>query len=1269
MRRRSSFVCISVLLALVLAFVALAAPRLCLAQGGPKPPTTAQQKAFLAAVAKAREELSATGELVGEAGEATTKISGLVAAEATDDVALANLAELATAVKSVAADDVPTSLTRAVAAVTLAKAALQRTHRPFEDLKYPVRYPSIPAKGLKQALEEYIQLVTDLEGQITEATDARSKLVKALQKIPSAPRSLITRLVASLGELRTMAELPPEDRLRATLAAELPKLTNAVRQRRGFGAKRDELANALSELKSPSISLPETAELTVPLNDRVKEVLRKLPQWMTSVAADVIDRNQAADLVLRRYRDDADRHRADAEAQVKQELQANADLDRIIQAGGPLIDQLQKTDLPAGILPPGFPITAVADSLRSIGQGSTRLGVLIAQLQQPYPVNIERWIAAQVPLYYFDDVPRLLSVLNVNASEKGGNAELRRQADEARRKLDETTQAVGNARQAVNDARTEVESRRIELAAALKTDRETLKRATAAANKSEGNVRDLTRQQRLAQTDRDLAKAQHDRDKTAADADPSNADKKAALKATEARLDAEDRRLGVANADLETAKSENDKAQSDKTAAQTQLDADENEETGLAGKLRTAEATGVAAEAAVRQASTSHFLAAQIENAAFGRTRENVPFWVAMPKDPIGSSTDPIQRVMLYGFDNRTVFIRGSESDVMRVQAMIAGFDEPHAQAELTLHTLEISSDTSKAGVKRATDAMSIVERQRTAGSNQVQAALSLLFNTIAARVAAALNEFDTSHPTFVSTLSREDREILAFYDPTVLTSLGWPPAEKLSDTRAFTESLRAVVPRPSSSATLAEALVVLALAKPGYRSSIFSSFQTENWKLQAMPQSSTAKLQSTPEAQKAESARTFPHLASILGEGDTTSAAIRSFQEQLVWELRYRIVPSILDRMEQFAEQDRFYSTKITEFEAQLAKMPKDTASWSELAGLRARYVAERLSLRDQFRQPLTLLWSFYDLPPTDVLVRLADTPIAELLAQARALRRPETLVIRHTRLAKLNELLKQMIYAVDKDLRAQIIVPMLSSIRDRLLQTKKIGVGVFQSTSILASNRLVARVDPRGSAQLTIGEETDVLQATVQLAQLYGAVQTGGLTGALGGLDQLPKEAPPAVYGITTGNVFQVTPIFDPTGQALRFQFDHVAATQIQEPNKTTNPQFPRIERHSINTEVQVTNHEIRSVSKFSSNAQLGLPKRRSGGIPVLKDIPFLKEVPLLGWFTLRKGRAAVAQQSVILVETTMFPTIQEVVDLLIRPIGSPSPVVVTGASSGAK
>jgi len=149
--------------------------------------------------------------------------------------------------------------------------------------------------------------------------------------------------------------------------------------------------------------------------------------------------------------------------------------------------------------------------------------------------------------------------------------------------------------------------------------------------------------------------------------------------------------------------------------------------------------------------------------------------------------------------------------------------------------------------------------------------------------------------------------------------------------------------------------------------------------------------------------------------------------------------------------------------------------------------------------------------------------------------------------------------------------------------------------------------------------------------------------------GFGQIAAEKDAAeIYGITSGSAFQVTPIFDPTGQALRFKFDFVDTTLVREPRGTTNPRIPRIERHTVNTEVQLANLELREVSRFESDAKIGLPTTYKGGLPLLRDIPGVRPVPLIGWFIRRKGSNAIAQRSLIFAQTTMSPTIGDILDL---------------------
>jgi hypothetical protein len=253
------------------------------------------------------------------------------------------------------------------------------------------------------------------------------------------------------------------------------------------------------------------------------------------------------------------------------------------------------------------------------------------------------------------------------------------------------------------------------------------------------------------------------------------------------------------------------------------------------------------------------------------------------------------------------------------------------------------------------------------------------------------------------------------------------------------------------------------------------------------------------------------------------------------------------------------------------------------------------------------------------------------------------------NAQIAKTDNLVKQLIDAFEEDINLDIVQPSIYGLRTNLIG-KRVGVGIIARTTVLATNRLIARVDARGSAQLTVGEEQDALLAAQQLANLFLAAKTGGILGGLSGLKSVQKDRETSeVYGINSGSVFKVTPVFDPSGQALRFQFDHTMANMVTEPDGSIQPALPRIERHTVNTEVQLANLELREISRFESNAKLGIPTSYKGGVPIFRDIPYVNKVPLLGWFVRHSGKAAVIQESLVLGQTTMYPTIADMFDLL--------------------
>jgi hypothetical protein len=282
--------------------------------------------------------------------------------------------------------------------------------------------------------------------------------------------------------------------------------------------------------------------------------------------------------------------------------------------------------------------------------------------------------------------------------------------------------------------------------------------------------------------------------------------------------------------------------------------------------------------------------------------------------------------------------------------------------------------------------------------------------------------------------------------------------------------------------------------------------------------------------------------------------------------------------------------------------------------------------------------------------------------------------------RVAAADDMLKRMIITVENDLDHFFVQDAFDHIRARI-RANGVQFGSLEHESILATNRLVARVDPNANADLELPAGTDILGAATQLGSLAehlrpeavksaastaaiglgaGIIKKQGFTnpwslgGVMGILSFLQDQEPDQrgdVYSINGGNMFKVTPIFDPSGQALRFKFDYQASTIIQEPNGSRNRQIPQVDRHAVNTEVQLTNLEFREISRFSLNAKLGTPDERRGGIPLLKDLPVIRDIPLLGYFYRRNAQAAVRQESLIFAQTSIYPTVADIVNLVVN------------------
>ncbi|MEN6548583.1 MAG: hypothetical protein ABFE07_21260, partial [Armatimonadia bacterium] len=253
--------------------------------------------------------------------------------------------------------------------------------------------------------------------------------------------------------------------------------------------------------------------------------------------------------------------------------------------------------------------------------------------------------------------------------------------------------------------------------------------------------------------------------------------------------------------------------------------------------------------------------------------------------------------------------------------------------------------------------------------------------------------------------------------------------------------------------------------------------------------------------------------------------------------------------------------------------------------------------------------------------------------------------------RIAAADQMVKELVLAVDDDLERDYVRPMLDRISGKLAN-KYVQLGIVQRTSILGLNRQACRVEATATSQLALEQGIDALAELEQAVQIYAAAQSAGLLGGIWAGKGLPQERGPEMYSLTSRGGLQVTPIVDPSGQALQFRFDHVSNNMVREPNGTVNPKIPRVERHTVNTDVQLSSMEIREISRYAVNSRLGLPTERSGGLPILRHVPILKELPIIGWFKRRSAKAGSVQESIVLGQATVFPTILEMSNLMVLP-----------------
>ncbi|MCY2987479.1 MAG: hypothetical protein NTY19_06400 [Planctomycetota bacterium] len=313
------------------------------------------------------------------------------------------------------------------------------------------------------------------------------------------------------------------------------------------------------------------------------------------------------------------------------------------------------------------------------------------------------------------------------------------------------------------------------------------------------------------------------------------------------------------------------------------------------------------------------------------------------------------------------------------------------------------------------------------------------------------------------------------------------------------------------------------------------------------------------------------------------------------------------------------------------------------------------------------------------DMLIDDLEEKYIELLDGTRA----------HT--ANVDNYLKRLTTALDDDFNTQFYFPTFRQVREAS-QFYDVQFGQTETTSILANNRDFAKVSPSASMEFDLPKRDILLTEGLNGAKAMmndfgalandptflamakmksgqsGATPTAGSAGGFGmvrdvlpGLSTSTSEQmmsqnanggqqfgsnlenlipDPAVYKFETGTGFEIRPVVQPDGQAVVFRFNYMYSTNIREPVRADEKHLGRIKRHYIDTDVQLSNFELREVSRYTVALKAA---RTSRGVPGLEDVPLVGVL-----FRPLPSAEASLQQSLIMAQATIFPTLFDLMGL---------------------
>jgi hypothetical protein len=312
------------------------------------------------------------------------------------------------------------------------------------------------------------------------------------------------------------------------------------------------------------------------------------------------------------------------------------------------------------------------------------------------------------------------------------------------------------------------------------------------------------------------------------------------------------------------------------------------------------------------------------------------------------------------------------------------------------------------------------------------------------------------------------------------------------------------------------------------------------------------------------------------------------------------------------------------------------------------------------------------------DMLVDEMEDKFIELLEGTRA----------HT--ANVDNYLKSVATALDDDFNTQFYNPSFRRAREAS-RYWDVTLAQIETTNILANNRAFAKVAPAATFEFDLPKRSILLKegfaSAKALIDEYGALMTdpsflalakmssgnpvsmmsggGGLSSVRNVLPGLPSSSDemlmaqagggqpqkfgsaldnlipdPAIYKLETGTGFEIRPVLSPDGQAVVFNFNYMYTTNVREPVRADEKHLGRVDRHFINTDVQLSNYELREVSKYQVAAKIA---RTGKGVPLLQDVPGIGRL-----FRPLPSAESSLQQNLIYAQSTIFPTLFDLMGL---------------------